>query len=73
MAQEFMNATSIVYVQYSVQYYALMFPAHRQILKSHYCCQRLIEPYAKSHAGSLDHVLFEQQSSFFYDHHAFQW
>ncbi len=60
-----MNATSIVYLQYCVQYYALMFPAHWQIFKSHYCCRKLIEPYAKSHAGSLDHVLLEQQSSFF--------
>jgi hypothetical protein len=38
---------------------------HLQILKSHYCYYKLIEPNVKSHVGLLDHVLFEQQSSFF--------
>jgi hypothetical protein len=37
---------------------------HLQILKSHYCYYKLTEPNAKSHVGLLDHVLFEQQSSF---------
>jgi hypothetical protein len=38
---------------------------HQQILKSHYCCYKLTELDVKSHVGLLDHVLFEQQSSFF--------
>jgi hypothetical protein len=61
-----MNATGIVYPQYWVQpEVALMFPAHLQILKLHYCCRSSIEPNAKSHASLLDHVLLEQQSNFF--------
>jgi hypothetical protein len=61
-----MNAIGIVYPQYYVQSeVALMFPMHQLVLKSHYCCWRLIEPYAKSHVGLLDHVLFEHRSSFF--------
>ncbi len=66
LAQEFMNATNNVYPQYWVQLKAtLMFLGHLQIFKSHYCCQRLTKPDAKSHAGLLNHVLLEQQSNFF--------
>jgi hypothetical protein len=55
-----MNAIDIVYSQYWLQLEAaLMFPLHLHILKSHYCCQKLIEPNAKSHVGLLDEVLFE--------------
>ncbi len=61
-----MNANGIVYPQYWVQpEVALMFPMHVQILKSHYCCWRLIELDAKSNVGLLGHVLLEQQFSFF--------
>jgi hypothetical protein len=61
-----MNVIGIICPQYYVQpKVALMFLAHLQIFKSHYCCQRLIERYAKSHEGLLDHVLLEQQSNFF--------
>jgi hypothetical protein len=55
-----MNANGIVYPQYRVQPEAtLMFLVHLQILKSHYCCWRLIEPNVKSHVVLLDHMLFK--------------
>ncbi len=60
-AQEVMNATSIIYLQYWVQLeIALRFPEHLQILKSHYRYYKMIESYDKSHSSLLDHGLLEQ-------------
>jgi len=37
---------------------------HLQILKSHYCYRKLIEPSVKSHGGLVYHVLLKQQFVF---------
>jgi len=59
--QELMNATNIIYLQYWVQLEATFtFFENLQILKSHYCNQKMIQPNGKSHAPLPDHVLLEQ-------------
>jgi len=56
-----MNATNIIYLQYWVQLKVnLTFFDNLQILKSHYCYQKMIQPIGKSHAPLLNHVLLEQ-------------
>ncbi len=60
LAQELMNATSIIYLQYWVQLeVALTFPKDLQILKSHYYYYKMSQLDGKSYASLLDHVLLK--------------
>jgi hypothetical protein len=66
LAQQLMNATSIIYLKYWAQpEVALTILKHPRILRSHYYCYKMFQLDGKSYAPLLDHVSFEQQSSFF--------
>jgi hypothetical protein len=60
-AHELMNVTSIIYLQYWVQLeVSLRFLEHLQILKSHYCYYKMIQPNGKAHSPLMDDGILEQ-------------
>jgi len=66
LAQEFMNATMIIYPKYWMALdVETTFPSLLALFKPHFCHLKIIVPFRVVVGPSLDSSLFDQQASFF--------